>query len=379
LLLDLTTNYRDPEGVKPPSVEVTKLEGTIENGLVKLPQTATFPNRPGYGTQGRQIVLFANYMQLISESKNDLYRYDTAIGNAPNGNPPSAKKCKHIIRLLLEEFFEEQLEDLATDYRSTLISREPLGLELKEFQVRWKAEGEDSYSDDPITYTVTVKYTGTVSVSDLVDYLTSSNASRVLDNKPTIIQALNIIVGHGPKSDLGVGTVGANKHFSLSPAANDRASLGGGLEVIRGFFISVRAATARILVNLQVKNLACYEPGPLQPLMNSCGLRHRSLERFLKTLRIELTHLIRKTKNNETRRRVKSIWGFATQADGRGENRPQVKGFGAGPNDVKFWLSESGPGSVPSDKSKRRKDKREGPATPGKYITVADYFKTREL
>lgn len=382
-MLDLTTNYRDPEGIEPPSDAVTKLEGTLEKSLIKVPRQSTFPNRPGYGTQGRQVTLFANYMELTSKYKHDLYRYDTAIGNAPNGNPPSAKKCKHIIRLLLEEFFADQQADLASDYRSTLISREPLGLEDRDYQVRWKAEGEDSYSNDPIVYIVTVKYTGTVSVPELVNYLTSSHAGDVLNNKAAIIQALNIIVGHGPKSDPGVGTIGANKHFSLSPAANDRASLGGGLEVLRGFFISVRAATARILVNLQVKNLACYESGPLQILMNTCGLRQRSLERFIKTLRVELKHLVRKTKKNETKRRVKSIWGFATPQDGgNSENPPRVSRYGAGPQEVSFFLSEAGPGSAPSQGSKSakgKKAKKEGPATPGRYITIAEYFKTREL
>lgn len=369
----------------PPSATVTKLEDTIEKGLIKLPQEATFPHRPGYGTQGRQILLFANYMELVSNSKKDLYRYAITIGKGPNGSLPSAKKCKQIVRLLIEQAFAENQEDVATDYRSTLISREPLSIEDEDFQVKWKAEDEDTYPENPAVYPVTVQYTGTVSVPQLVDYLTSSNASSALANQAEIIQALNIVVGHGPKSDLRVGTVSANKHFSLTPGPNDRGTLGGGLEVIRGFFISVRAATARILVNVQVKNLACYEPGHLEQLMGSCGFRpgSRPMERFIKTLRVELLHLEKKNKGGAVKRRVKSIWGFATQQDGASqEKRPQVAHYGAGPGDVKFWLNEAGPGPGPSDGSKSKKGKkpaREGPATPGGYITVAKYFKDRKL
>lgn len=57
-------------------------------------------------------------------------------------------------------------------------------------------------------------------------------------------------------------SVGANKHFSLEPNGMEKASLGNGLEVLRGFFISVRAATARVLLNVQVKYMACFKDVP---------------------------------------------------------------------------------------------------------------------
>ncbi|KAJ6126113.1 RNA interference and gene silencing protein [Penicillium samsonianum] len=57
--------------------------------------------------------------------------------------------------------------------------------------------------------------------------------------------------------------LGGNKHCSLDASTGEKAALGGGLEALRGFFVSVRAATAQVLLNVQVKYLARYQEGPL--------------------------------------------------------------------------------------------------------------------
>jgi len=104
-------------------------------------------------------------------------------------------------------------------------------------------------------------------VSELVDYLTSSHASALFGSREEIIQVLNIVVGHHPKTASNIFSVGANKHFELAPAGSETMSLGARLQAVRGFFISVQAATARVLLNVQVKHVACYDDGPLDRLM----------------------------------------------------------------------------------------------------------------
>jgi eukaryotic translation initiation factor 2C len=61
------------------------------------------------------------------------------------------------------------------------------------------------------------------------------------------------------------------KSFSLSQTT-ETADLGAGLEVIPGFFSSVRLATCRILVNINVRHDAFYRADPLPSLMMSYGL-----------------------------------------------------------------------------------------------------------
>ncbi|KAM6514240.1 hypothetical protein FALCPG4_015396 [Fusarium falciforme] len=75
--------------------------------------------------------------------------------------------------------------------------------------------------------------------------------------------------------------------------------------------------------------------------MNSYGVHSTvMLERFLKFLRIQTTHLPEKrNKANEVIPRVKTIFGLARKDDGHGlAHPPRVRQHGAGAKDVEFWL-----------------------------------------
>ena len=90
----------------------------------------------------------------------------------------------------------------------------------------------------------------------------------MISNREAIIQALNIIIGHNPKAAAEIASLGANRHHDLnSLAPAECISLGTGLLAIRGFFLSVRSATARLLLNVQVKHAPLYQKGPLDRLM----------------------------------------------------------------------------------------------------------------
>ena len=69
-------------------------------------------------------------------------------------------------------------------------------------------------------------------------------SSQLFSSKDEIIQALNILVGHHPKAATAIALIGANKHFELAGAGTETFRLGAGLIALRGFFVSVRAATA---------------------------------------------------------------------------------------------------------------------------------------
>ena len=156
------------------------------------------------------------------------------------------------------------------------------------------------------------------------------------------------------------------------------------MEVLRGFFISVRTAAARVLLNVQVKYLACYEEGPLGGVIASWAETNRwntyRLEAFLKRLRVRVTHIQRKTSSGKPRPRIKPISGLATPRDGAGSpNPPKVSHHGAGPEDVQFFVAA--PGSQPAQPtataSKGKKGKtppKAGPAQEGRYVTVAQFF-----
>lgn len=315
-------------------------------------------------------------MDLTVEGGAKYYRYSIEIGPGRDKKVPSIKRCKRLVQLLLEEHFAAERGHIATDSRANMVSSKKLHKisddeESTDFRVRWREADETEYDESADVHIVTVKSTGMISVSDLIDYLTSSNASAFFASKSEVLQALNIVVGEYPKSRSDVASIGANKHFPLKPDPSDHFSLGEGLEVIRGYFVSVRAATARLLVNVQVKNVAVYEHGSLPILIGKIlesNTNKYNLQKFLKTLRVAVTHL--KDKKKKPVRREKTIWGLAREGDGaklknrapRGvtrEGQPRHKiPFGAGPNEIEFW-----------------QETPVAPMTKPGFITVAYWFK----
>ncbi|PGH12484.1 hypothetical protein AJ79_04228 [Helicocarpus griseus UAMH5409] len=369
-----------PDGIIPtPDPKVKKVEDQYkgaagpgkELSLESLSINRNFPLRPAYGTQGRPVLLWANYFEMISSSNLSLYRYKVEIKPEQDGKVPSGKKLKRIIELLLEEHFGNMPNRIATDYKATFVCRTALQIEKESFPVTYRLEDEDQAQANPRTYQVRVIAIGSVDVAPLLQYLSSPSTSTPLAAKEDIIQALNIVFGHHPKTDRNIMSVGANKHFPLGRSA-ESYNLNGGLTALRGFFVSVRAATSRLLVNIQVKATPCYTSGPLPEVMRSfMGNAGNSqmitkLHRFLKRVRVNVTHIPRKNKAGQVIMRIKTIEGLAAQGDGNGlPSPPIVPWLGAGPQTVQFFYEGKKDGAKPG----------QDPLA-GKYVTVARYFET---
>ncbi|CZR42761.1 putative argonaute like post-transcriptional gene silencing protein QDE-2 [Fusarium proliferatum ET1] len=353
--------------------------------LNSLALTEGFPSRPGYGTRGTKVELTANYVELLPPSNLTLHRYDIQISPAAAG-----KKHFRVVQLLLQApEFAAQQGDMATDFRSALVSKTKFSQDEVLVEVPYRSEGEDEPTARATVYKVRVQYTKTLDVGELVNYLNSTSLNQSLVDKQELTQALNIFLNHYAKSAKNLVTIGSTKSFSLSSEAA-RGDIGSGLEIIRGFFSSVRVATCRILVNINVSHGAFYQAVPLPALMKGYGLHSTvMLERFLKLVRIQTTHLPEKrNKANEVIPRVKTIFGLARKDDGHGlAHPPRVRQHGAGAKDVEFWLDgEASSTGVPKPVAKggaKGKGKGKGKAqaessaasTSGKYITVFDFFR----
>lgn len=353
-----------------------------------------FPRRPGYGTRGQKVVLWANYFELIPAPNMVLYRYHVAVQPTVAG-----KKLTQVIRLLLESpGLAEFRDDIVTDFKSTLISRKRLSTAPQESAINYRAEGEDEPRDNAPSYRIRIEETGTLTISQLTEYLTSTSGTSAFADKLPTLQALNIFLSHYARSTSGVAAVGSSKSFPLGQTS-PRWDLGAGLTALRGFFSSVRVATCRILVNVNVSHGAFYDAIPLDRLIEKFGSVHGpnrvKLESFLKRVRVRVTHLAEKrNKAGEVVPRVKTIFGLANKNDGHGlERPPRVQNFGSGPKEVEFYLdtSSGGPSSAPSGRAagtpsggKKGKGKKGGPSkeapvqsgSQGRYISVYDFFKT---
>lgn len=350
------------------------------------PLSGEHPLRPGFGVMGREVLLWTNYFKLASDGDLVLYRYMIDIKPEGTGRVPAGKKAKRVVQLLLEENFQPHRNDIATDFKSNLISRNDFEVEEEGYLVTYRAENEDDPAPNAKQFRIRLQPTGSLTVSELVNHLTSSQAGLMFGSKEEIIQALNIVVGHHPKAASTIATVAANRHFDRNAGPQDKMSLGAGLQAIRGFLVSVRAATARILVNIQVKNMAFYDEGPLDNLMQvymaQNGPNKVSLAKFVKKLSVDVIHITRTNKSGKRIPRIKTIQGLATRDDGRNlAHPPIVPQFGAGAKEVQFFLDSSGESAsgkpkAPAGGKKGKKAPKAGPEPPsqGKYISVYNFF-----
>lgn len=319
-----------------------------------------YPRRPGYGTQGAKIVLRANYFQLTPANDLTLYRYHVDVQPAAAG-----KKLKRIFALLFETTAFVAIRDgIATDYRAIIISRVKLPPTADRVTVPYRFEDEDQPRAGATNYTFTIQETGTLTISELLNFLRSTNVNDRYNSKDQAIQALNIIMARSPNTNSNVVSPGRNRFFPIDANAS-RADLLGALQAIRGYFTSVRAATGRILININVSHSVFYEPGRLDQIIvkwgNENGTNRYKLEQFLKRVRVQVTHLKAK------KPRIKTIFSLANKNDGQRPNPPKVASFGAGPKGVEFFQGDP-PGQTPSTKPGAK-------APPNKYISVFQFFK----
>lgn len=385
--LAILTAYSVNNPTPPPSDATARIENASKaaqwqlttNKPNKQTSDSQLPRRPGYGVIGRPVVLWTNHFEMKISGDMILKRYSVDVAGDGGRTAPAGKKLKRIIELYLEEHLSSYKPDVVTDFKATLISKNELPSEQLSGSVQYKAEAEDEPPQNPRIYHVQLQLTGTLTVSRLMDYLTSTQASALPGAKEDIIQALNIIVGHNPKASPNIASIGANKHFDCSPAFAEGFSLGAGLSALRGYFVSVRAATSRLLVNVQVKHGAFYNEGPLDKLIQVYLLENNQskarLAKFVQRLTVDATHIIKKNRAGTRIPRTKTIMGLATKDDGRADAHPPiVSEFGAGPKDVRFWVQKDQSSKTPSSKKGKGRVSG-GPSDQGQYITVFEFFK----
>lgn len=304
------------------------------------------PVRPAYGSGGDKIKLWANYFELLPDKAKPFYRYDVSMVS-DKGEEPKGKKLDRCIRLLLQQL--PSTIPIATDYGKSLITAARLPNDQQEYSIQYYTEGEAGPDQRSPRYRVKVQYTGSFTFSDLLDYLSSTDLYR---DKPAtreeIIQATNIIIASGMKSNTQLITK-KNKYFPAGGNFVEKCPMLAGLEAFRGFFMSVRAATGRILLNVQVQHVVTWEALPMLNLLDKMKrdkLQISEANRMVAGITVEVAHL-----NN----RIKRVAGFALQGDGRGTQYPsRMSRSYASATDVSFWRTQ--------------------PA-PARWITVADHFR----
>jgi eukaryotic translation initiation factor 2C len=255
---------------------------------------------------------------------------------------------------------------IASDETSTIISVNRLSLPPDGIiNVKFRFEDESEPRDDAETYRFKVQETGFINVSDLVNYLQSADTGLSFASKEEVLQALNIAMSRYPTISDKIAIHGANRYFPLG-AGTERYDLGRGLMALKGFFTSVRTATHRLLLNVNLSNAVSYDDIPLSRLIDVYKAKEASnplLHKFLHGIRV----LVKYTSTNHMNEkkimsRTRVVYGLASTKDGSTikdvNKRPQVSHLGANVRNVIFWRNDEH-----SDKG-------------GVYTSIEDYFST---
>lgn len=289
---------REPGGVFQPGQPNldARLTDNSQDALVRSLQSMSLrgdelPLRPGFGTQGRQIKLRANFFP-VKVPKGPLYEYDVSI------SPTAGTAIRRVKRRIFQ--LAEQTSDwanaglhgiVAHDHSSKLISARELRGSPLSIRVPFYDEDEPGPQPGGKEYTLTIEFIQTIDTSGLVNYLRGQPQYKDYDILP-VISALNLILAAFPNRSGGGGVmVGRNRFFFRT--ANQPMSLGGGLEAWKGFYSSVRPSHNQLMVNVNVCTTAFYTPGNLADAISkfvasSFGARAAA---FARGVRVKTTHL----------------------------------------------------------------------------------------
>lgn len=315
--------------------------------------TRPFPTRPGYGTRGERVQLWANYVDLNIPIDLKFYRYEIETSPTVVG-----KKLERVVDLFINsDQMSDFRRDIVTDFKKTLISRKDLGsTKGQTFKVSYFGEHEER--KDVVTHQVRLVFQYVLPVTNLLDYVKSNQLAKHYPQKLEMIQSLNIFLNHYTKSNPGLITLGANKTY---PQAH-KIDLDVGMQGLRGYFASVRLATNRVLVNVNITHSAFFREITLVDLMSLFKARfekHRpkanpdkgneemlfALHYFLQGVRV-----MTKPYRGGAGLPIKIIKGLATKRDCQNQENsdahpPQVIKFGANMNEIKVWVEPEAKGS----------------------------------
>ncbi len=316
------------------SKEDMVIQSNRELSLDTLPiSNIKLPLRPGYGKEGRRIVLKTNYFKMQVDTSKQLYRYHVDVksdrrkkkqpGESGKKEDPEPevlgrRTVRRAFALLFGSLdFESLGEGVATDFVSTIITTKELELGAsgkKTFRIVYLEAEETAPRRHPTTYTFTISSLGTVPTTELLRYLASTTTDPSdFAGKDDTVQALNIIVARTPNFTSGVYQAGKNKFFRYPSDVEKYNHLSGGLIAVRGYYSSVRTSTMRTLLNINAQCSPFYPAINMVELMSKhSGFQGRdweALERFIEKLRVKTRYL--KNEDGSTDFRVKTITGLS--------------------------------------------------------------------
>jgi hypothetical protein len=320
------------------SAEVTDMENKIiktpfrvvQSHLVDDKNNPLLPSRrPCFGKGGdKPVNIWTNHVWIDIPEDLKIHEYSISIKDKKGGNPEqSAQETdeeedvaikgrlrKEIIRNLLQRFRENarqrvERNKFVTDFSGVLLVAKHLAT-FDEGPGRTRQTTVDSISFKGRNYCVTVKFTRTIYMSNLFDYL-GTLGDFDINQKAETLQMLNIWLHHSSKADPDLVVFGSKAYpITGRPIWEDR-DIQGGLIAMRGIFASIRPVTGRILANIQVAHSAFFRPDMLEVLIRPILRDLPRVNRLIYLLKVEATHLKPREKQDDGPSSAKSKQGFS--------------------------------------------------------------------
>ncbi|KAF8963810.1 argonaute-like protein [Flammula alnicola] len=213
--------------------------------------------RPGFGTAGRAIRIKVNSFELTHED-DDISHYDVV----------DPERLPARFKMELFKILQSQEPNIFTPkivYDGQKNAFAPRELDLGETNSRKfpvslpQSNGGGNPTRPPRVYYITLTRVATRNTETLHRYYDGQQSFD--ETISTLLQALNVVVRMQPNL---CNPFRARSFFT--PA--DRQAIGGGLEVWRGIFQSVRPGIGRLVLNIDLATTVMYKEGPLVELCN---------------------------------------------------------------------------------------------------------------
>ncbi|KXS20382.1 Piwi-domain-containing protein [Gonapodya prolifera JEL478] len=272
-----------------------------------------FALRPGYGTVGKPVQLFANYFPVRNTPDKTVFHYDIT----PKDKGGKEIELQRKNREILEQFYVQHRDLFPTgvyyayDGRKNLYSTGPLKLETGDKKTTRSVSVDKG--DATGEYTVVIQPTdpATVPLNLIAIYLAPSGdpTSREVPLLPLTV--LDLFLRQGPLSKSSTHLLGR----SLFTSAN-AISIGGGLEVWSGVFQSARLTEGSgiypetgarqgrrgmVMVNVDLSFTSVFKSQEVLAFMAEVGRNfnpqvklteqeRRNIETRIRNAKVELTH-----------------------------------------------------------------------------------------
>ncbi|TFK69578.1 argonaute-like protein [Pluteus cervinus] len=272
-------------------------------GLASTPSaghiTTVGVRRPGYGSGGNEVDVLINAYPVTIPQAN-IHHYDVI-------EPDVARRIKVLLVRQLQDAVAPEVfsPKVAYDGEKNIFAARELSIGSGRFDV--SLPNPRASSRPPKVYQIRLTKVQTINPELLQRF---SEGTQSQDNAvQTAITALNVVVRMAPL-DLAANPASTSKtNYAFDARSiyvnNEVKAIGGGIELWRGYFQSIRPSIGRMIINVDIATATMYKPGPLISLIleflgqnnvsvlapNQLQERQRSsISRFLSGLEIITPH-----------------------------------------------------------------------------------------